>query len=708
VPAKPKSAVIQAADPMGAAELGGRLDQLCINTIRTLAMDAVQQAKSGHPGTPMALAPLVYTLWQRILRFDPDDPDWPNRDRFVLSNGHASMLLYAMLHLSGAKQANAKRGHDGELAVTLDDIKRFRQLGSKCPGHPEYRSTAGVETTTGPLGQGCGNSVGMALAGRWLARHFNRPGFTMFDYDVYAVCGDGDMMEGVSSEAASFAGHQMLGNLCWIYDSNRITIEGHTDLAFSDNVAARFLAYGWNVEHVGDANDGARLAQALESFRRTHDVPTLIIVESHIGYGAPHKQDTSAAHGEPLGEEEVRLAKRNYGWPEDAKFLVPDGVREHFRDGVGRRGRRLHEAWVGLSESYRSQHPDLADRLQRMQAHALPDGWDADLPVFAADAKGLASRDSSAKVLNAIAPHYPWLVGGAADLAPSTKTRLNFEGAGDLEPDNPGGRNLHFGIREHAMGAILNGLALSDLRAYGSSFLIFSDYMKPPTRLAALMELPVIYVFTHDSIGLGEDGPTHQPIEQLIALRSIPGLITLRPADANEVVEAWRVIIGLENRPACLVLTRQALPTFDRTRYAPAAGVSRGAYVLADVPDGRPAVILIGTGSEVALCIDAHEELKREGIAARVVSMPSWELFEQQTKAYRDSVLPPDIKARVSVEMGSVIGWDRYAGATGARLGMTSFGASAPLKDLLVKFGFTAAQVVAMAKDQIGNHKGIT
>jgi transketolase len=708
VPAKAKSTTMQAVETAGAAEPSGGLDQLCINTIRTLAMDAVQQAKSGHPGTPMALAPVAYTLWQSFLRFDPDDPSWPNRDRFVLSNGHASMLLYALLHLSGVKKPHAKHEPNGGLAVTLEDIKRFRQLGSRCPGHPEHGSTAGVETTTGPLGQGCGNSVGMALAGRWLAQHFNRPGFAMFDYDVYAVCGDGDMMEGVSSEAASFAGHQILGNLCWIYDSNRITIEGHTDLAFSEDVAARFLAYGWNVEHVGDANDRARLAQALGSFRRTHDVPTLIIVESHIGYGAPHKQDTSAAHGEPLGEEEVRLAKRNYGWPEDARFLVPDGVREHFRDGVGRRGRHLHEAWAKLSASYRSQYPDLADRLQRMQMQALPEGWDADLPVFPADAKGLASRDSSAKVLNAIARHYPWLAGGAADLAPSTKTRLNFEGAGDLEQDNPGGRNLHFGIREHAMGAILNGLALSKLRAYGSSFLIFSDYMKPPTRLCALMELPVIYVFTHDSIGLGEDGPTHQAIEQLTALRSIPGLVTLRPADANEVVEAWRVIIGLETGPACLVLTRQALPTFDRTRYAAASGVCRGAYVLADVPEREPAVLLIGTGSEVALCISAHEELRREGIAARVVSMPSWELFERQPPGYRDSVLPPDIKARVSVEMGSVIGWDRYVGPTGTRLGMTSFGASAPLKDVLAKFGFTAARVVAAAKDQIASQKGNT
>jgi transketolase len=500
----------------------------------------------------------------------------------------------------------------------------------------------------------------------------------------------------------------MLGNLCWIYDSNRITIEGHTDLAFSDDVAARFLAYGWNVQHVGDANDTERLAEALANFRRTADVPTLIIVDSHIGYGAPHKQDTNSAHGEPLGEEEVRLAKRSYGWPEDAKFLVPDGVREHFEDGLGRRGRGLHEAWITLLASYRSKYPDLADQLQRMQTRALPDGWDADLPVFAADTKGLASRDSSAKVLNAIAAHYPWLIGGSADLAPSTKTRLTFEGADDLEADTPGGRNLHFGIREHAMGAILNGLALSKIRPYGSSFLIFSDYMKPPIRLCALMELPVVYVFTHDSIGVGEDGPTHQPIEQLIALRSIPGLITLRPADANEVVEAWRVIIGLKHQPACLVLTRQALPTLDRTRYAPVIGVRRGAYVLADAPGGKPAVVLIGTGSEVALCISAYEELRREGIAARVVSMPSWELFEQQDQAYRDGVLPPNVAARVSVEMGSMIGWDRYVGPTGLRIGMTTFGTSAPLKDLLTKFGFTPAQVLDAAKAQIAKYKGKT
>jgi transketolase len=696
-----KVAVIERSDVPAA----GDIDQLCVNTIRTLAIDAVQKANSGHPGTPMALAPVIYTLWQRFLRFDPDDPIWPNRDRFVLSNGHASMLLYAMLHLTGVKAVDAKYETLGKLSVTLDDIKKFRQLDSKCPGHPEYHLTSGVETTTGPLGQGCGNSVGMALAGRWLAEHYNRPDFPLFDYDVYTFCGDGDMMEGISSEAASFAGHQMLGNLCWIYDNNRVTIEGHTDLAFSDDVGRRFLAYGWNVQKVGDANDGAKLAQAIESFRSTHEVPTLIIVDSHIGYGSPHKHDTSEAHGEPLGEEEARLAKRSYGWPEDAQFLVPDGVREHFSEGVGRRGHQLHQKWNALLEAYRKKHPDLADQLDRMQKRELPGGWDAGLPTFPADPKGIASRDSSGKVLSTIASHYPWLIGGAADLAPSTKTHLPFEGAGDLDAETPGGRNMHFGIREHAMGSILNGIALSKVRGFGAGFLIFSDYMKPPIRLAALMELPVIYVFTHDSIGVGQDGPTHQPIEQLIMLRSIPGLITLRPADANEVVEAWRTVIPLKHQPACLVLSRQALPTFDRTRYASAKGVARGAYVLADA-QGAPAVILIGTGSEVGLCVEAYETLKRDGIAARVVSMPSWELFEQQDQAYRDTVLPPAVTARVSVEMGSVIGWDHYVGMTGAKVGMNTFGSSAPLKDLLTKFGFTAASVVAAAKQQIATAKG--
>lgn len=665
-------------------------------------MDAVQQAESGHPGTPMALAPVVYTLWQRFLRFDPDDAAWPNRDRFVLSNGHASMLLYAMLHLTGVKNLNDEQARPGGLAVTIDDIKRFRQLNSKCPGHPEYHHTTGVEATTGPLGQGCGMSVGMAIAERWLAKRFNKPGFEVFKYDIYTFCGDGDMMEGVTSEAASIAGHLMLGNLCWIYDSNRITIEGHTDLAFSDDVAARFLAYGWNVHRVGDANDTERIADAIETFRYTHDVPTLIIVDSHIGYGAPHKQDTSAAHGEPLGSEEVRLAKRSYGWPEDAKFLVPDGVREHFNGSIGERGRRLRKSWAELLKAYKSKYPELSSEIERLQKRVLPEGWDTNLPSFAADTKGLATRESSGMVQNAIARHFPSLIGGSADLSPSTKTRLTFEAAGDFEAGKYGGRNLHFGIREHAMGAILNGLALSKIRAYGSSFLNFSDYMKAPIRLSALMQLPVIYIFSHDSIGLGEDGPTHQPIEQLVALRSIPDLITLRPADANEVIEAWRVIIGLKHRPACLILTRQPLTTFDRTIYASAAGVARGAYVMADAKRGKPAVILIGTGSEVALCAEVYEALNEEGVAARLVSMPSWELFEQQDQAYRDGVLPPAVKARVSVEAGSVIGWDRYAGPGGARIGMQSFGASAPIKDLMKKFGFTPEAVLAAAKQQLG------
>jgi transketolase len=687
-------------------DLRSPIDTLCINTIRTLAMDAVQQAKSGHPGTPMALAPVVYTLWQTVLRFDPDDPIWPGRDRFVLSVGHASMLLYAMLHLTGVKSVNPDYEVLGEPSVSLDDIKRFRQLGSKCPGHPEYHLTSGVETTTGPLGQGCGNSVGMAIAERFLAARYNRPGFSIFDYKIYTLCGDGDMMEGVSGESASLAGHLKLTNLCWIYDNNRVTIEGHTDLAFSEDVGTRFLAYGWNVERIGDANDTARIAAALIRFRDEADRPTLIIVDSHIGYGAPHKQDTSAAHGEPLGEEEVKLAKRFYGWPEDAKFLVPDGVYEHFRAGVGERGRQAREAWERLFERYRASHPDLAEAIDRMQRRELPEDWDAELPSFPADEKGIAGRDASAKVLNALARHYPWLIGGSADLAPSTKTYLAFEGAGDFTASQPAGRNLHFGVREHAMGSILNGIALSKIRVFGSGFLIFTDYMKPPIRLAALMALPAIYVMTHDSIGVGEDGPTHQPVEQLIALRAVPGLIVLRPADANEVVEAWRIIARLKHQPCCLVLSRQALPIFDRERYAASAGVARGAYVLADPPGGTPpAVILIGTGSEVQLCLAAHQDLAAEGIASRVVSMPSWELFEQQDEGYRDAVLPPEITARVAVEQASTIGWDQYVGMHGAKIGMRTFGSSAPLKDLLTKFGFTAPAVLAAAREQIARSK---
>jgi transketolase len=681
------------------------LDELSINTIRTLAIDAVQQAKSGHPGTPMAMAPVVYTIWQEYLRFDPEDPIWPNRDRFVLSVGHASMLLYAVLHLTGVKAVDADYERLGEPSVSLDDIKRFRQLGSKCPGHPEYHLTSGVETTTGPLGQGCGNSVGMAAAARWLAARYNRPDLPVFGYDVYTLCGDGDMMEGVSSEAASLAGHLKLANLCWVYDSNRITIEGGTDLAFSEDVAARFRGYGWKVLQVSDANDRVALRGCLDEFRRTEDRPTLIVVHSHIGFGAPNKQDKASAHGEPLGEEEVRLAKRNYGWPEDAKFLVPEGVYEHFRAGMGARGAKLRHDWEALFERYRAAEPTLADQLERMQRRELPDGWDAEVPSFPADEKGMAGRDASGKVLNAVAKRYPWLIGGAADLAPSTKTLLTFEGAGDLEAATPGGRNLHFGVREHAMGSVVNGLALSKLRAYGAGFLIFTDYMKPPMRLATLMELPSIFVMTHDSIGVGEDGPTHQPIEQLVSLRSIPGLIVLRPADANEVAEAWRVIARLKHQPACLVLSRQPLPTLDRSKYAAASGLSRGAYVLADSPDGRPEVILIGTGSEVRLCVAAHERLAGEGVRSRVVSMPSWELFEQQDATYRESVLPQAVQARVSVEQASVIGWDRYAGMTGAKIGMHTFGSSAPLKDLLTHFGFTPDKVYEAARAQLAKTK---
>ncbi len=680
------------------------LDQLCVNTIRTLAMDAVQQANSGHPGTPMALAPVVYCLWQRLLRFDPDHPIWPNRDRFVLSVGHASMLLYSMLHLTGVKAVNPKYETLGRLSVTLDDIKQFRQLGSRCPGHPEYRWTSGIETTTGPLGQGVATSVGMAIAERWVASYFNRPGFGLFDYDVYALCGDGCLMEGISGEAASLAGHLGLGNLCWIYDNNHITIEGNTGLAYSDDVATRFLGYGWNVTRVGDANDLEMLERAFGTFKKTTDRPTLIIVDSHIAYGAPNKQDTSAAHGEPLGAEEIKLAKRHYNWPEDAKFLVPDGVREHFQSGMGARGQALHRAWWAMFEEYRRQYPELADQGYRMLRRELPDGWDVGLPVFPADRKGVATRDASGRALNVLAGNVPWVLGGSADLGPSCKTRLTFEGAGDFSAENPAGRNLHFGVREHAMGAILNGLSLSKLRPFGSGFLIFSDYGRAAIRLSALMEIPVIHIFTHDSIGVGEDGPTHQPVEHLASLRAIPGLITLRPADANEAVEAWRVIAALRHEPVALILTRQAVPTLDRTKYASAEGVQRGAYVLANVDDDKPDVLLLATGSEVSLCIEAHERLKEEGIKARVVSMPSWEIFERYCRdhpEYREQVLPDSVSARVSVEKASTLGWARYVGTGGHSIGMETFGASAPLAELQKKFGFTPEHILTAARQQI-------
>jgi len=674
------------------------IDQLCINTIRTLAMDAVQQANSGHPGTPMAMAPVIYTLWQHFLCFDPDDPIWPNRDRFVLSMGHASTLLYSMLHLTQVKAVNPEYESLGKPSVTLDDIKNFRQLGSKCPGHPEYRWTSGIETTTGPLGQGVATSVGMAIASQWMAKYFNRPSFDMIGYDVYALAGDGCMMEGVSGEAASLAGHLKLSNLCWIYDNNHISIEGNTALSYSDDVATRFIGYGWNVTRVGDANDQEMLKRAFKVFQDTKDRPTLIIVDSHIAYGAPHKQDTSAAHGEPLGEEEIRLTKRVYGWPEDAKFLVPDGVYQRFQELMGQRSHGRRDAWMAKFGEYSREYPELADHLYKMQKRQLPDGWDTDMPNFPADEKGMGGRDSSSKVQNAIAKRIPWLIGGSADLAPSTKTRLTFDGAGDFSATDYAGRNFHFGIREHAMGSILNGMSLSKARVYGSGFLIFSDYMRAPIRLSALMEIPVIYIFTHDSIGVGEDGPTHQPVEQLISLRAIPGLIVLRPGDANEVAEAWRTIMQFRHEPVCLILSRQNMPTLDRTKYAPASGVSKGAYILADAKEGDPDVILLGTGSEVGLCVDAYEQLTKEGIKARVVSIPSWELFDHQSKEYRDRVLPPGVKARVSVEQASTFGWERYAGRS---IGMLTFGASAPLKELQKKFGFTPDAVVAAAKEEI-------
>src|SRR5689334_11453648 len=686
------------AEPMS----GARLDQLAIDTIRTLSIDAVQQAKSGHPGTPMALAPLVYTLWNRVMRFDPLDPIWPNRDRFVLSNGHASMLLWSVLHLTGTRAVNADYERLGQPSVSLEDIRHFRQLGSKAPGHPEYHWVSGVETTTGPLGQGVATSVGMAIARKWLADRYNRPGFPIFDYNIYAVCGDGCLMEGVASEAASLAGHLGLDNLCWVYDNNHITIEGQTSLAFTEDVAGRFLAYGWNVLRVGDANDLDRIEHALSVFRTTKGRPTFIILDSHIGYGSPHKQDTAAAHGEPLGDEEVRLTKRSYGWPEGAQFLVPDGVREHFAAGVGVRGAAARSGWTALLASYRAEYPDLANEIDQMQRRDLPAGWDRNLPVFPADAKGIAGRDASSKVLNVLAQSIPWFLGGSADLAPSNKTALTYEGAGNFQAGSPGGKNLHFGIREHSMAAIVNGLSLSKVRAFGATFFIFSDYARPAIRLSALMELPSIFVFTHDAMGDGEDGPTHQPVEQLISLRAIPGLAVLRPGDANEVVEAYRYILQLRHQPAVIALSRQPLPTFDRSKYASASGLARGAYVLADSTGGPPDVILIGSGSEVSLVVQAHEAMAAQGIRSRVVSMPSWDIFEHQTREYRESVLPPAIKARVAVEQGSVLGWDRYVGAAGQVIGMKTFGASAPLKELQRKFGFEPERVVAAAKEVLG------
>lgn len=691
------------------AETGGAagasvsdIAQLSINTIRTLSMDGVEKADSGHPGTAMALAPVMYTLWQNDLKYDPADPLWPGRDRFVLSVGHASMLLYSTIYLTGIRDVVKDKVLDSP-SLTLEDLKQFRQLNSKTPGHPEFRHTSGVETTTGPLGQGCGNSVGMAMAEKYLAAHYNRPGFDLFDYHTYVFCGDGDMMEGVSSEAASMAGHLGLGNLIWLYDSNQISIEGSTDLAFTENVAERFRAYKWHVVTVNDVNDIAAVSKALEEARSVKDRPSLIVMHTVIGFGAPKKAGTASAHGEPLGEEEIAGAKKAYHWPWTDAFHVPEGVLEHFQEGLGKRGAKARAEWHALFDRYTSEYPKEAAELRAIFERRLPEGWDKDIPVWEADAKGVASRASSGKLINAVAKNIPWMIGGSADLSPSTKTNLTFEGAGSFQPPQwggtYGGRNVHFGIREHAMGSICNGMALAGLRTYGSGFLIFSDYMKAPIRLSALMELPVIYIFTHDSIGVGEDGPTHQPIEQLAQLRATPGIMTIRPGDANEVSEAWRTLIPQTHKPAVLVLSRQNLPTLDRSKYASAAGVAKGAYVLASC-EGKPDVILMASGSEVALVVDAYEKLTAEGIKARVVSFPSFDLFEEQDQAYKDSVLPPDVKGRVAVEQAAAFGWDRYTGIGGSIIAMNSFGASAPLKSLLTKFGFTPEKVYDAAREQ--------
>src|SRR5665213_2882266 len=663
-----QSAAIDHPAKAGAEPADADIDSLAIDTIRTLAIDAVQKADSGHAGAPMAMAPIGWTLWKRYLRYDPADPAWPGRDRFVLSAGHGSMLLYALLFLAGVRRLDGHGKPTAKAAVSLKDIEDFRELGSVTAGHPEYGHTTGVEVTTGPLGQGVANSVGMAMSERWLATRYNQPGARLFDYNIYALCSDGDMMEGVASEAASMAGHLKLSNLCWIYDDN----------------------------------DCESFARAIESFHSTDDRPTLIVVKSVIGYGSPHKQGTSKAHSDPLGVDEVKLTKEAYGWPADAKFRVPAGVKENLGQALADRGGKLSAAWREGVKKLGEASPALAAELAAMWAGKLPKGWDADIPDFPPDAKGIATREASGKVLNAIAANLPWLIGGSADLSPSTKTRLEFAGAGDFEPRGYGGRNLHFGIREHVMGSIANGMAVSRLRPYTGTFLIFSDYMRPPTRLAALMKLPVIFVFSHDSIGLGQDGPTHQPIEQLAALRAIPGMLVLRPADANETAVAWRVILAQTDRPACLILSRQAMPTLDRTKYAPAKGLAKGGYVVAGNPAATPDVILVATGSEVGLAIEAHEKLTIEGAASRVVSMPSFELFEEQDKTYRDRVLPPSVTARVAIEAAAPLGWDRYAGPTGEIIAMRSFGASAPIGPVMKHFGFTADHVYQAAKRQIG------
>lgn len=675
------------------------LSQLAINTIRTLAMDGVEAAGCGHPGTPMALAPVTYQLWTEILNFDPDAPHWPNRDRYVLSCGHASMLIYSMLHLAGVKNIKDGKVTD-ELAVSLDALRNFRQFMSATPGHPEYGHTTGVETTTGPLGQGCGNSVGMAIASKWLAARYNKPGFELYNFNVYNQCSDGDLMEGVACEAASLAGHLKLDNLCWIYDDNSITIEGKTNLAFSEDVATRFKGLGWNIIRVTDANDLKSLSKAYEAFRNHTGSPTLIIVKTIIGYGSPNKANTSKAHGEALGAEEVRLTKKAYGWPEDAKFLVPPEVPEHFQNTLGERGREAREAWEALFAKYTQEHPDLAKEIVLIERRELPTGWDKEIISFPADAKGQATRNTGGKALNAFAKQIPWLVGGSADLAPSTKTLI--DGAGSFSSEDFGGRNFHFGIREHAMAAAVNGMTLSGLRGYGATFFVFSDYCRPSLRLSAIMNLPSVFVFTHDSIGVGEDGPTHQPVEQLAAMRAIPRMVVIRPGDANESVYAWQAALAQKDRPTSIILTRQNMPTLDRTKCAGAEGTLMGGYVLLDAEGGKPDVILLGTGSELSLAVDAREMLAKEGIKARVVSLPSFELFEDQPQSYRDEVLPPDVTARVAVEAGVEQGWDRYLLGRGAFVGMHGFGMSAPYEQIYKALGITAEKVAEEAKRLLG------
>ncbi|HOM16955.1 MAG TPA: transketolase [Thermoguttaceae bacterium] len=678
------------------------VEQLAINTIRTLSMDAVEAARSGHPGTPMALAPVAYVLFRERLQYDPERPHWPNRDRFVLSCGHASMLLYAALHLAGVKQLGPDGQPTGELAVPLEAIRQFRQLGSRCPGHPEYGHTSGVETTTGPLGQGVANSVGMAIAAKWLAGYFNRPGFELFNFRVYALCSDGDLMEGIGSEAASLAGHLQLDNLCWIYDDNRITIEGPTSLAFSEDVGMRFASYGWNVLRVADVNELGCLRNALAGFDRESQRPTLIIVRSTIAWGAPTKQNHHESHGAPLGDQEVRGAKAFYGWPENEQFWVPSEVLEHFRAANLATSHEQADQWYALLAEYRKAYPDLGAELQCLQEGRLPDGWDAQWPAFPADPKGMATRVASGKVLNHAARRVPWLLGGSADLGPSNRTELAFpEAHGDFSVTNPSGRNFHFGVREHAMAGVCNGMALCGLRPYAATFFVFTDYMRPSMRLAAMMGLPVLYILTHDSIGVGEDGPTHQPVEHLAALRAIPNMMVIRPADANETAEAYRVALQRRDGPTALVLTRQNLPVLDRAKLAPASGLARGAYILSEAAGGKPEVLLIGTGSEVSLCLAAQEKLQADGVPARVISMPSWELFEAQPAEYRKEVLPPGCLARVAVEAGIRQGWERYLGPQGRFVGMESFGVSAPEKVLYKHFGITPEAIVACVREAL-------